>query len=958
LVGATDVESFVWAPDGRRILFIRNRAGTNDLWSIAIQDGKAVGNASQLLSNIGKVSINGITASGILYYTKERVVVRRPMAAEMAPGGARLPGAVSHVLAGFDGAERPTISPNGKFVVFFRRATTGENKAVVYSFETREERVLDTRSGSTPVWLHDSSGFLLRMPDGVYRVDLKTGTPTKLRDLPRPMTQAMALSQDDNVLFEAIGGIFKTDLRTGDRREVMSAPTVPTTISAISLSHDGRTIAMTESGPQLSGPQQRRASIATVGVDGQGYRLIADQIADGGAIAWTRDDQSILFFADSKFMRVPAAGGSPVFTGIDLEGGASGSLSVSDDGTRIVYGATATEPSELWALDLSLLLKIQPASIQSASAEGKRSEQSPGSVEGVVMTSGTRAAIAAAIVQLTRVEGTPEAPLTVTTPAPRGGRGIAAPQPAGEALPRLQTEQDGRFVFRDLKPGKYRLAATVEGGGHAPAEYGQRDPRGRGVVFRVTGGQSLKNLQLEMFPTGAISGRVRDENGAPAGVATVMALEVHYENGIRQMKIVESARTNERGEYRLDRLPPGQYYLGAKLEDPQRRSNLVSISVNGIVTPRTQVSTPLMRRRTLPGGETVEETIGLVYYGGGVQPERARPIDVRPGANTASLDFAMESGRLPARHIRGEFVADPKGPPGPFRGTAIRAIPEQPGPDTVVLDGVTDANGRFDLAGAVAGAYIVRALGGFDGGTGYSIVRVGDKDTEDVKIMGQLPGAAPGGQGPIVGKVIVDGRPPSGNVVDLGTLRVSITVDERWGGPDLAGLNRAVNTDGTFNLTRVRGRVGVEGIPPDSYVKSIRSGDADLLAAGGSMPNGAVWGPLLEIVIGVDVGALGGAVTDAKGSPLSNATIAVIPASNALRSRYDSYRSSYSDSEGRFSIRGIPAGDYSVFVWESVVNDAWQDPQFLSRYETSGRNVRIRSGTIETVNVQAIPAAR
>ncbi len=62
----------IWSPDGKHILFISDRYGTNDLWKIEIENGLTVGTAKLVKSNLGnrgdKTIILGITKNQSLYY--------------------------------------------------------------------------------------------------------------------------------------------------------------------------------------------------------------------------------------------------------------------------------------------------------------------------------------------------------------------------------------------------------------------------------------------------------------------------------------------------------------------------------------------------------------------------------------------------------------------------------------------------------------------------------------------------------------------------------------------------------------------------------------------------------------------------------------------------------------------------------------------------------------------------
>src|SRR5689334_9149779 len=89
------------------------------------------------------------------------------------------------------------------------------------------------------------------------------------------------------------------------------------------------------------------------------------------------------------------------------------------------------------------------------------------SIQGVVVKLGTNEPVAGAGVELTRLEGTPSAPLN-----PGAAQAFAAlfdnPVAVGAAPPPAlapevqyaQTGENGEFSFRNLKPGGYRLVAT------------------------------------------------------------------------------------------------------------------------------------------------------------------------------------------------------------------------------------------------------------------------------------------------------------------------------------------------------------------------------------------------------------------------------------------------------------------------------------------------------------------
>ena len=111
---------------------------------------------------------------------------------------------------------------------------------------------------------------------------------------------------------------------------------------------------------------------------------------------------------------------------------------------------------------------------------------------------------------------------------------------------------DGRFMFRDLPSGRYRLVATRTGEAYAPVEYGQRDPRGK--VFRSCSGdgQRLENIELPMAPTGSISGRIFDGDGGAGWKRSSDGIgSTPIATGKKILTTIQAVRSNDLGEYRL-----------------------------------------------------------------------------------------------------------------------------------------------------------------------------------------------------------------------------------------------------------------------------------------------------------------------------------------------------------------------------------------------------------------------
>src|SRR5262249_417229 len=120
----------------------------------------------------------------------------------------------------------------------------------------------------------------------------------------------------------------------------------------------------------------------------------------------------------------------------------------------------------------------------------------------------------------------------------------------------------GKFEFRNLAPGQYRL--NVYRNGYLDGAYGQRGPNGSGSAISVAAGQTVKDIRITMIATAAISGRMRGNNGEPLGNVAVQAMKYSYAEGERKLNVAKSDTTDDRGEYRLFWLSPGTYYISAQ----------------------------------------------------------------------------------------------------------------------------------------------------------------------------------------------------------------------------------------------------------------------------------------------------------------------------------------------------------------------------------------------------------
>lgn len=352
----------IWTPDGKHILFTSDRSGRMDLWSVAVQNGKAIGSASLVSTEIGNANAMRVHG-GSYYYTHPSPSAEYVNIVDWTPGGAGA-GRLVRPTESFVGI-RPTWSPDGKSIAFKRHhpGSTNEYDLVVHSLETGDERTYLTSLGTTgngaATWFHDSKSIMTgyKRADGstaFYRINLASG---ELKELPTP-TGPNALAADDRTLYlvrrdpkdsdNLPDRIVAVDLSSGQDKPILTLPGPGA--AELRLSPDGPTLV-------IRWPDRKTKTVrfARVNVDGTGYREIFSMARQDnlGPVALTKDGRWIIFEEshDDKWrlMRLPVEGGKPEFAGLELETRTQ-NLDLSPDGSRIAF-SNSKGVQEVWALD-------------------------------------------------------------------------------------------------------------------------------------------------------------------------------------------------------------------------------------------------------------------------------------------------------------------------------------------------------------------------------------------------------------------------------------------------------------------------------------------------------------------------------------------------------------------------------------------------------------------------------
>jgi Tol biopolymer transport system component len=340
-------ELLAWTPDGRSLLFLSDRSGTWDIWTVHITGGKQQGEPELLKKDFGYYSeVLGFAPDGSLYYkTDTRLGGLYNGAVDLETGKVLVPPAP--VTTRYTGPPSwSTWSPDGRNLLYISRrggVGPGNNILTIRSAATGEERFLSPRLRFVRdlSWAPDGRSVIaLGETDteaGIFRIDTETSAITKLAD----GGMAPQLCPDGKTLvfakWETGPIIRKRNLDTGEESDV-----VKTTGMNFHLSPDGREVVF-----------QVKGAVKTVSLNGGEPRELFRGLAQYYYLRWTRDGRYIIARANntasSEIWRVPAQGGTPLK--LDLSVPKMDAFTLHPDNRRFAFSVIEESKSELWVLE-------------------------------------------------------------------------------------------------------------------------------------------------------------------------------------------------------------------------------------------------------------------------------------------------------------------------------------------------------------------------------------------------------------------------------------------------------------------------------------------------------------------------------------------------------------------------------------------------------------------------------
>jgi carboxypeptidase family protein len=461
---------------------------------------------------------------------------------------------------------------------------------------------------------------------------------------------------------------------------------------------------------------------------------------------------------------------------------------------------------------------------------------------------------------------------SATDDAPLGRARVTA---SAEVLPEPRVTisgADGKYTLTDLPPGSYIISVTRTG--YAPQNYST----GRALAptpIVLANAQQVAGANVALVPGGYVAGRIFDEDGTPFAGALVDALVTRSDNGTDVLVSVSTAETDDRGEFRLFGLAPGQYYVSAA--DPAFRA---------VSTPKGVLH---YSPTYFPGVPFADQAKPIVLTGTGEPPRVEFRLKIVPPARVAGKLLTSDTRQL----LSAAIILSP------IEGQGVPVVP--PEDPQLFPDGV------FSFGRVVPGNYQLRARGQTDPAAAslFAVyaMQINGADVENIQIT-LRPGAV------LDGYLVLENKrgtkPPS---LPLIRVRAPFTDGNNFGD----ALTGTVQPDGTFALRGLMmgpHQLVVDGLPAPWVLKSVLYRGVDItdrqfdVAAREQFRD-------VRVTIADGAGEVTGVVENARNLPAPNTCVLIFPRAAIHWMRTNRrMRTAYTDREGRFTVPGLPPGEY------------------------------------------------
>ena len=297
----------------------------------------------------------------------------------------------------------------------------------------------------------------------------------------------------------------------------------------------------------------------------------------------------------------------------------------------------------------------------------------------------------------------------------------------------IQTDGDGRFRLVDVPSGAVLFASKR---GYLDwSEMRYPSWAGNRVLFQA--GETRRDVVVTLIREAVISGRIVDESGDPVVGLDVTVLSRTYVAGrpvFRRIERHNTSRTDDRGQYRVAGLSPGEYLIAAENVEGSIPAGVLALAgrggpedpVNSAIYSVSQLAAQGVRLGSggsLSTGEYVRvigrgpvappgpdgrfRSYPTTFHPGATLAGAARSILVRAGEERTDVDIQLR----PVTTVRVSGTVS--GPRGALSHLPLYLMPgttEDWSDDLPIARTMTNESGAFTFPGVPPGQYRVHVL--------------------------------------------------------------------------------------------------------------------------------------------------------------------------------------------------------------------------------------------------------
>ncbi|MBA2304931.1 MAG: carboxypeptidase regulatory-like domain-containing protein [Acidobacteria bacterium] len=474
------------------------------------------------------------------------------------------------------------------------------------------------------------------------------------------------------------------------------------------------------------------------------------------------------------------------------------------------------------------------------------------------------------------------------------------------------TDAEGRYELTQLPAGRYQLKARR--GGYVEVAYGQRRPFERGRPLELGERAVLQNIDFALPPGAVVTGRVVDETGEAFAHVAVSLAGRRYIDGARRLVSESGGSTDDRGEFRIFGVPPGNYEIVARFDGTDLGSR--------------------DRVRYVP-----------TYYPGTPVASEAQRVTVGPGQEVSGITIAL--ARAATATVRGVVRSSGQAPFGPFTFVIAREISGAQA-DGHMATAIAAGDGSFAIAGLLPGAYFVEARS--PSGSEFASMEVVVEGSDVAGVTLTLSKGATAR-----GRIHFDtGNPPQGLRPSQVFVMPTLVDDQMAGMSDMAGVSGGppvTHDDWTFELQGLRGRGFIRaGTLSDWRMKRVRREGVDVTDTPLDFATDVDG---LEIELTQRLTTVSGGVSDDRGGVALDATVIAFaddPGKWGPHSRF--IESARPDQQGRFTIKGLPPGRYVAIAVGYLEPGEERDPDVLEAWRQGATPFTLSEGETHALDLR------